>query len=367
MPDGYYASTLRADANRQTAYRSADGGATWSGPSFPFGETGKHHSAPLIVDGGSGRLFAFETLRDAVVDGVAREAAYGFSVSDDSGVTWSAPEVIRRADAADTGGGGGGGGIWNGVGVIPATQTAAGTWVIGFHHGRVLRGGLAGGGARRWTVQEFPRAAHPGFLAVIDHLDELGVLATGGAALYAQFRTNAGFLGEMRSADDALTWGAPALTPLAQPDAPPMLFRLSDGRLFALHHNRAVRRTVAEPVHSGWLTMPAPTGPEIAERRAHPLSLNDWASRAELWFSLSSDDGATWGEPRLLLANALDETLRPANPNYQCSYADVTAVDGVLHVFVPHRWQKVVHVRIAEARLGECLTRAELRAAAGAG
>ncbi|OAM87732.1 exo-alpha-sialidase [Termitidicoccus mucosus] len=356
IPDGWFASTLRENANKQTALRSADGGATWRGPTFPFGETGKHYSAPLIVDRGTGRLFAFETLREVMVDGVARDAAYGWSVSDDSGVTWSAPEVIRRADN---------GGIWNGVGVIPATQTAAGTWVIGFHHGRVLRGELAEGGARRWTMPEFPRAAHPEFIAEINHLDELSVLATGGAALYAQYRTNAGFLGEMRSADDAATWGSPALTPLAQPDAPPMLFRLSDGRLIALHHNRAVRRTVAEPVHSEWLTMPAPTGAEIAERRAHPLSLNDWASRAEIWFSLSSDNGATWGESRLLLANALDETLKPANPNYQCSYADVVAADGVLHVFVPHRWQKVVHLKIDESRLGKFKTRAEFHAAAG--
>ncbi len=59
-----------------------------------------------------------------------------------------------------------------------------------------------------------------------------------------------------------------------------MVYRLSDGKtLIALHHNRAVMRSVYEPIHSQWATMPAPhrggdrfaqAAPEFRERLGQP-------------------------------------------------------------------------------------------------
>jgi hypothetical protein len=109
--------------------------------------------------------------------------------------------------------------------------------------------------------------------------------------------------------------------------------------------------------------MPAPTAEEIAQRNQHPSSLKDWVSRAEVWFSLSHDGGQTWSESRLLFANALAATLDAANPDYQCSYVDLFVDKGAVHLIIPHRWQRIVHLSFPEDRLQDFLTRDQLRAA----
>ena len=56
-------------------------------------------------------------------------------------------------------------------------------------------------------------------------------------------RTPEGHLWQARSSDDGRTWSYPEPTPLIHPDAPPMLFKLSDGAPLAAfrhirHHDR---------------------------------------------------------------------------------------------------------------------------------
>ncbi|HEV7403443.1 MAG TPA: sialidase family protein [Chthoniobacteraceae bacterium] len=351
IPDGQHANTPRDDANSLLGYRSSDQGQTWSGPFSPFGDQSKHHGGLPLVPKGGERMYVFETQRGALAKPATGDKAVGFRTSDDDGHTWSPVQLVRLTD----------GKYFGGLGVIQMTETAAGTWMVGFHHGRVLRGGLKGT-TREWSVTTPTKPADPLALENLYFLDELRVLGLSDASVLAMARTCEGHLWQMRSADDGLSWRDVRPTSLVQPDAPPMVFTLSDGKtLIALHHNRAVLRSVHEPVHSEWLNMPAPTAAEIALRNEHRTSVKDWVSRAEVWFSLSKDEGQTWSEPRFLFANALAETLDAANPNYQCSYIDLFVDHGVIHLIVPHRWNRIVHLSFPEDQLASFLTRDELR------
>jgi len=333
IPDGRHASSEQPNANILLAYRSSDGGKTWAGPSQPFGTTGKHHAALPLVPKGSKRIYVLETERQ-----LPGQKAFGFRSSDNDGKTWSPVELIKL-DSGQT---------FPGVGVIEPTETANRTWLIGFHHARILRGEFDAKGPRHWTVVSPPSGA--------DELDELRIIALEGTNVLAIGRTNNGCLAEMRSSDDGRTWSAPQPTTLVNPDGPPMIFHLSDGKtLIALHHNRAILRSIDEPLHSDWLKMPS------AKRTTR--SLKDWVSRAEVWFSLSQDDGRTWSAPRFLFANAMAETLDGTNPDYQCSYVDLIADRRTIHLFLPHRWEEVVHLSFPEDKLGTFLTKEELKKA----
>lgn len=351
IPDGSHGNSVRKNANILTAYRSSDQGRTWQGPAFPFGE-GKHLGVLPVVPKGGQRIFVYESLRDLEVDGKVRERTFGFRSSDDDGLTWTAPQILRLED----------GSLFGGVGVIPirGSETEAGTLMAGFHHSRVLRGELTGD-QRKWTLTTLEEKAEPNTPADIFSLDELQVLGLSGPRAVAIGRTNEGHLWEMRSGDDGRTWGGKKSTSLVHPDAPPMVYRLSDGKtLIALHHNRAVMRSVYEQIHSEWATKPAPTAEEIAVRKKNLNSVSDWVSRAEIWFSLSKDEGQTWSEPRFMFANVLAETLDDPNPNYQCSYVDLFTDKGNVHLIFPHRWQRVIHLTFPENKLDTFLTREQL-------
>lgn len=351
IPDGSHGNSRKKNANILTVYRSRDQGLTWEGPSYPFGE-GKHFGVLPVVPKNSRRLFVFESHRDLVLGKKIRERTFGYRSSDDDGRTWSPVQPIKL----DTGS------YFSGVGVIPmsGSKTSAGTVMAGFHHGRILRG-ESGADGWKWSLAtsgELPRAGAP---EEIFPLDELQVVGLEGANALAVGRTCEGHLWEMRSNDDGRTWHDKRPTSLVHPDAPPMIYKLSDGRtLIALHHNRAVMRSVYEPVHSEWAVMPSPNEDQTALGKKYLHSLNDWVSRAEIWFSLSRDGEKIWSEPRFLLANAFAETLDSANANYQCSYVDLFADRGFLHLIMPHRWQQVVHLRFPEDRLETFPTRDDL-------
>lgn len=350
IPDGQHASAPREQVNRLLGYRSSNHGATWNGPFSVFGDVEKHHGTLPLVPRGEKRIYLFETHRGAPAQSVKRDRVFGFRYSDDDGHTWSAPELIRVNNNKT---------YFTGLGVIHMTETTAGTWMAGFHHSRMVRGAKTSDGQRRWTDV---RQAVESESQSLYTLDELRVLGLVGASVMAMSRTCEGHLWEMRSADDGTTWTVGKPTALVHPDAPPMLFHLSDRRtLIALHHNRAVLRSVHESVHSEWLTMPTPTAEQVARGDQSRHSLQDWVSRAEVWFSLSKDEGQTWSEPRLLFANALAETLADSNPNYQCSYIDLFIDRGTVHLIVPHRWQRVVHLTFPEDQLDAFLTRDQIK------
>lgn len=352
IPDGSHANSKRKNANVMLAYRSSDEGKTWVGPTKPFGE-GKHFGVLPIVPKGGGRIYVFESLREMMEKGKERDRTFGARYSDDDGVTWSQFEPVREKS----------GKLFGGVGVIPMSQseTEAGTLLAGFHHAKFIRGEKQSNGSRQWTQPALPENTDLTTAAGIFYMDELQAIALAGPNVLAIARTCEGHLWELRSGDDGKTWGGNKATPLVHPDAPPMVYRLSDGRtLIALHHNRAVMRSVYEPIHSQWDTMPTPTTEEVERGKKFPSSVSDWVSRAEVWFSLSENGGKTWSEPHFMLANALAESLEDSNPNYQCSYIDLFTDRGYVNLIIPHRWQRVVHLRFPESKLGEFLTRSEL-------
>ena len=153
-------------------------------------------------------------------------------------------------------------------------------------------------------------------------MDELRPISVGGAEVYALARTCEGHLWQTRSLDDGLTWSAPEPSPLVHPDTSPMLFHLGDGKtLIAFHHN----------VSTG----------------AHFKCID----RAQVWVSLSRHGGRTWTEPRFLLVNAQTPSEGDGWRDYQCSYLDMFADRGELHIFMPHRWRRALHLHIKESDL----------------
>jgi hypothetical protein len=84
--------------------------------------------------------------------------------------------------------------------------------------------------------------------------------------------------------------------------------------------------------------------------------------RSELWFALSSDDGKTWSEPQLFVVNALAEAYASPFRNYQCSYIDAFTDNGEIHVFMPHRWERVLYLHFKEADLKKFPTKKVLQA-----
>ena len=222
-------------------------------------------------------------------------------------------------------------------------ETEAGSWLIGSHEADwsyqplltrqyVLRSEDEGA-----SWQLLPEARHGGWFArCFGRLDEGRPIDLGAGEVLLMARSPEGHLWQARSMDDGRTWSYPAPTPLIHPDAPPMLFMLSDGAtLAAFHHNRH---------HDLDYTGLSSSKPELM------------ADRSELWVALSSDGGRSWSEPRFLLANALEPAFDTPFRNHQCSYMDLFIDRGTVHLFIPHRWQQVTYLRFPENLLPELPT-----------
>ena len=151
-------------------------------------------------------------------------------------------------------------------------------------------------------------------------------------------RTPEGHLWAGWSEDDGKTWTYPEPTSLVHPDAPPMLFKLSDGKtLIAFHHNRSRVQTA-----------------DLGGNREQHLD------RSELWFATSTDDGHTWSEPRFLLVNALKPAFDNPWKDYNVSYCDMFLDDGQIHLFMPHRWSRALHLTFNEDDLKSFKTKEDL-------
>ncbi|MEK6796234.1 MAG: sialidase family protein [Spirochaetota bacterium] len=326
--------------NDLVAMRSSDKGRTWSEPTAAFDIDYNQHGFIPLIPKESKRIYAFGTQPDwgsfSVEHGQGENAPIGYRYSDDDGHHWSEVRLIRPKNDPD----------FRGMSVMRMCETDSGTWILGSHEGDwsykplmtrqyILRSDDKG---KTWTVSPSPR--HGGWcVPAFNRMDEGRPIALGGSKALILIRTCDGHLWEARSDDDGVTWSQPKPTSLVHPDAPPMLFHLTDGKtLIAFHHNRHY------DVRYGGLT-------------GENSGMHD---RAELWFSLSTDEGKTWSEPRFVLMNAAKPDLETAWFNYQCSYADMFADDGVLNLFIPHRWQQVLHLTINESDLGKFPLRSEI-------
>lgn len=313
--------------NALLAYRSRNRGATWEGPTLPWDVPYSQHAWNPIVPPGSKRIYATGTefVPERVV--LPHNAPLPLRYSDDDGYTWSPLRFIRPTNFPD----------FCGVGHMQGCVTDAGTWLVGSYtialnikgervdHQFILRSTDQGA---TWTL--LPDTPPGGwFLPEHDRLMEGQVVNVGSGELLFVTRTPVGFIYEQRSFDDGQTWTTPAPTTMIHPDAPPMVFRLTDGRLVSFIHNCPPAKRGVGAAASG--------------------------DRAELWACLSEDRGRTWSEPRFLLANAA-----PGFGNREVSYADLLVDGDDLHLFFDHGKRQVIQVHLKTADLAQLPTRAEL-------
>ncbi len=335
FPDGKHYGGNKGKVNNMIAYRSSDKGRTWTGPKVAFDIDYSQHGFIPLIPRGSKRIYAFGTQPIEGKREGSENCPIGFRWSDDDGHTWSDVTLIEPTNNPG----------FLGMSVMRMCETDRGTWLLGSHEGRwtrnrkkpvitrayILRSEDRG---KTWTVLPDKR---PGgwYLEEFDRMDEPRPIDLGGGKAMILARTCEGHLWEMRSDDDGRTWSEPTPTALVHPDAPPMLFHHPDGKtLVAFHHNR----------HSG----------------RHFKSTD----RSEIWVSLSADEGRTWSEPRFVFANALAATSRSAFHDHQCSYIDAFADGEDLHLFVPHRWKRALHLHLKASDLDGLPTKAQLAAGA---
>jgi hypothetical protein len=328
FPEGKHHAGHNTDkVNDMVAYRSSDRGKTWQGPTIAFGEEMNHHGFIPLVPQGSSRIYAFGTQPIFGTMQDRENFPVGFRYSDDDGRTWTAPTLIRPLN--DPG--------YQGMSVMRMCETDRGTWLLGTHEGDwkikplrtrlyVLRSTDKGA---TWTLLPDKRP-NGWFAKSFDRMDEGRPVSLGRGEVFLMMRTPQGHLWSTRSTDDGLTWAMPQATPLVHPDAPPMLFLLSDGKtLAAFHHNRYSLKKY-EGLN---------TSPQVMR------------DRSEIWVATSKDGGRSWTEPRFVFANALAPNLANAFFNHQCSYLDAIVDRGALHLFVPHRWERVLHLQLRERDL----------------
>jgi hypothetical protein len=323
--------------NDMVAFRSKDQGKTWQGPTVAFDIDYNQHGFIPLIPKGSKRIYAFGTQpvwgQYVAEHGQGENAPIGYRYSDDDGHHWCEVRLIRPQN--DPG--------FRGMSVMRMCETDSGTWLLCSHEGDwsykplmtrqyVLRSEDQG---KTWTVGPNPR--HGGWCVPrFNRMDEGRPINLSNGEVYMMIRTCEGHLWATRSTDDGKTWAAPAPTPLVHPDAPPMLFHLSDGKtLAAFHHNR----------HHDTNYVNLGENPGMQDR-------------SEIWVSLSTDGGRTWSEPRFVFANAAVPNLEGGWRNYQCSYMDMFVDNGVVNLFLPHRWQRCLHLQLPEAEL-KCLPTAK--------
>ncbi|RLI33624.1 hypothetical protein DRO66_09930 [Candidatus Bathyarchaeota archaeon] len=331
FPDGSHYGGKKDKVNTMIAYRSSDKGKTWTGPRVAFDIDYSQHGFIPLIPRGSERIYAFGTQPIASKREGGENCPIGFRHSDDDGHTWSEATLIRPKNNPG----------FLGMSVMRMCETDVGTWLLGSHEARwtltpkapvvtrayVLRSDDRG---KTWTVHPKPRPSG-WYLEKFERMDEPCPISLGGEKVMVFIRTCEGHLWETRSDDDGCTWSEPKPTVLIHPDAPPMLFQHPDGKtLVAFHHNR----------HSG--------------------SHFKQTDRSEIWVSLSVDQGTTWSEPRFVFANALAATSRSPWHDHQCSYIDAFSDGPDMHIFVPHRWRRALHLHIKANEMEKLPTKAEL-------
>jgi len=316
-------------SNTMMAMRSPDKGKTWSNPYVAFNIDFNQHGFIPLIPKGSRRIYSFGTQPVwglySREEGKNENAPIGWFHSDDDGYTWVGPTLINPVN--DPG--------FTAMSVTRMCETVKGTWLLGSHEGfsykqtnqYILRSEDQG---RTWEV--LPGKRPGGWHVMPFHrMDEGRPIQVCDRILFI-VRTPEGHLWALWSDDDGKTWTEPKPTPLVSPDAPPMITLLSDNKTLAcLHHNRH-----HDLDYSG------------LDARKDTIMRD----RSEIWVALSTDCGKTWGEPAFLYCNATkpDEGRWPFF-NHQCSYNDIFVDDGVFNIFVPHRWQQVLHLQIKEEEL----------------
>lgn len=333
--------------NDLVAFRSKNRGKTWDGPTRPIDiDYNLHGFVPFVpersdVNPGK-RIYCFGTqpIRHLYTreNGLHENVPIGYRYSDDNGQHWSEVRLIRPEN--DPG--------FTGMSVMRMCETQKGTWLIGAHEGDwsyqplmtrqyILRSENQG---KNWEL--LPGRRHWGWHARgYNRMDEGRPISLADGRVLLMLRTPEGHLWQSWSEDDGQSWTDPAPSSLVHPDAPPMLFHLSDGKtLTAFHHNRYHDKN-----YSG-----------LSGAKEDIMK-----DRSEIWVSFSKSGGERWSEPRFVFSTAVVPRYESAWYNYQCSYIDMFLDGTMVNLFVPHLWHQVLHLQIEENDLLGLSTAAKIQ------
>ncbi|MCP4189002.1 MAG: exo-alpha-sialidase [Planctomycetaceae bacterium] len=341
FPEGNHYAAGGGKVNDLLAYRSRDNGASWQGPSVAFDIDYSQHGFVPFIPQGSKRIYAFGT--QPIPSKYSREKGrhentpIGFRWSDDDGHSWSNAKLIKPKN--DPG--------FLGMSVTRMCETDSGAWLIGSHAADWSKNPLQ---TRQYLLRSTDQGESwsllPGtrpngwFAPKYERMDEGRPIDLGNNEVLFMARTPTGKIWTARSTDAGQTWSQPAASQLVHPDAPPMVFHLSDGRtLISLFHNR----------HLG------------SQYTGLSGNMDGMRDRSEIWITLSTDGGRQWTEPQFLFANGT-----PPNPeksgwfNHNVSYLDAVIDNGLIHIFCPHLWNRALHLTIQENDLSQLPTAKQL-------
>lgn len=262
--------------------RSTDGGKSWHAAEVLQDFPRKSDFDPaFIVDGGrtwfffsAGRHNRYPPVRDPNTE-VGPDSFKTFArTSDDAGRTWSEPRVIQEKVFCRSNG------IRLSTGelLLPVYEYPANT-------GGILKSSDAGKTWRHIGGVQSPAGA-----------GEPAIAELPSGAILMVLRTRDGFLWKTLSLDKGETWGAPVKTDLVAATTSHSIFRMRNGRVVLIHNES-----------------PPPT-------------------RTNLNIRISSDGGATWGQP-LRLAEAATPSKDEVVWSRQATYPSVAELrDGSLVV-----------------------------------
>ena len=343
-PEGrsHYGSATEK-VNDLVAFRSSDKGLTWHGPTRPIDiEYNLHGFIPFIpeksdVNPGK-RIYCFGTqpIRGMYSreDGLQENTPIGYRYSDDDGYHWSEVRIIRPVNDPK----------FTGMSVMRMCETQNGTWLLGTHEADwtykplmtrqyILRSEDQG---KTWEL--LPERRHGGwYVRTHNRMDEGRPITLADGRILLMLRSPEGHLWQSWSEDDGKSWSEPKASTLVHPDAPPMLFHLSDDKTLAtFHHNRFHDKN-----YSGL------NGQKIEVMK----------DRSEIWVSFSENGGETWSDPRFVFSSATAAKFDTPFFNYQCSYIDMFVDGHTVNLFVPHLWHQALHLQIEESVLQILSTR----------
>ncbi|HYE17091.1 MAG TPA: sialidase family protein [Tepidisphaeraceae bacterium] len=274
------------------ASHSDDAGKTWSAPrELPVG-AGKVNvmQSGLLAEGG--RVLCFFSVRDSRV-----QAGKFLIESTDAGQTWS---DRRRVTPEDQG-----------------YVTGANDRAVRLRSGRILlpchmrvgpddlnvRVARSDDKGKTWTLGP----ALP-YQTVANRAKPYRTLEAGVAELSKDnhllmiLRSSTGRLFTSRSQDAGDTWTAPVMTSIPALEAPPLLKRLTDGRLMLLWN----------PPADFDLKLPLSLAPPAGELPPAKGNRPFMKPRTRLALSLSADDGQTWSPPQIIASDPKAGVTYPA-------------------------------------------------------
>lgn len=342
FPEGNHYAAGSGKVNSMIAYRSKDDGASWHGPAIAFEIDYSQHGFIPLIPRGSKRIYAFGT--QPIPSKYSREKGrhentpIGFRWSDDDGHTWSKAKLIEPVNDPS----------FLGMSVTRMCETDRGTWILGAHAADwsvkplqtrqyLLRSENQG---QTWRL--LPNARPDGwFSPEFGRMDEGRPINIGAGEIFFMARTPTGRIWTARSMDDGKTWSQPNASNLVHPDAPPMVFHLTDKKtLISFLHNRHLSTQY--------------TGLDG--------KMDGMKDRAEIWVTLSKDAGRTWSEPQFLFANAVKPNPKKSGWfNHNVSYLDAVIDRGVIKIFCPHLWNRAVFLQIPESALAHLPTHHQLK------